>query len=69
MRVTTVLGRVAGVIRMGHSRDDAEELYGDPLAVWREWTVDVRGRGTDSDHHMAEDARVNSAWIHCRNRC
>jgi haloacetate dehalogenase len=41
---------------VGHSRDDLEELYGDPLAVWREWTVDVRGRGIDSDHHMAEDA-------------
>ena len=37
-------------------RDDLEQLFGDPLAIWRDWAVDVRGRGIDSGHHMAEDA-------------
>jgi haloacetate dehalogenase len=39
------------------SRDDLEELHGDPLAVWAAWTDDLRGgRPIDSGHHMAEDA-------------
>jgi haloacetate dehalogenase len=39
------------------SRDDLEELFGDPLAVWADWTTDLRGGGpVDSGHHMAEDA-------------
>jgi haloacetate dehalogenase len=37
-------------------RDDQEELYGDPVAVWREWADDVRGVRIDSGHHMAEEA-------------
>lgn len=37
-------------------RDDLEELYGDPLAIWASWAVDVRGHGIDSGHHMAEEA-------------
>ena len=37
-------------------RDDMEELYGDPLAIWRGWADDVRGHGIDSGHHLAEDA-------------
>jgi haloacetate dehalogenase len=38
-------------------RDDMEELYGDPLAVWADWTADLRGGGRiDSGHHMAEEA-------------
>ncbi len=37
-------------------RDDLEELYGDPLAIWRDWADDVRGHGIDSGHHMAEEA-------------
>jgi haloacetate dehalogenase len=37
-------------------RDDMEELYGDPLAVWRLWADDVRGATIDSGHHMAEEA-------------
>jgi haloacetate dehalogenase len=36
--------------------DDQEELYGDPLAVWRLWADDVRGARIDSGHHMAEEA-------------
>lgn len=38
------------------TRDDMEELYGDVLAVWRDWAVDLRGGPIDSGHHMAEDA-------------
>jgi haloacetate dehalogenase len=37
-------------------RDDMEELYGDPLAIWRDWADDVRGHGIDSGHHIAEEA-------------
>ena len=37
-------------------RDDLEELYGDPLDIWADWAVDVRGHGIDSGHHMAEEA-------------
>jgi haloacetate dehalogenase len=37
-------------------RDDLEDLYGDPLAIWRTWAGDVRGHGIDSGHHMAEEA-------------
>ena len=37
------------------SRDDLEELYGDPLEIWRPWTTTLSGRRIDSGHHMAED--------------
>lgn len=37
-------------------RDDLEDLYGDPLRIWRDWAVDVRGHGIDCGHHMAEEA-------------
>ncbi|GLW11455.1 hydrolase [Microtetraspora sp. NBRC 13810] len=37
-------------------RDDLEDLYGDPLRIWRQWAGDVRGHGIDSGHHMAEEA-------------
>ena len=36
--------------------DDLEEIYGDPLAIWRDWADDVRGVRIDSGHHMAEEA-------------
>lgn len=36
--------------------DDLEELWGDPLELWRSWAGDVRGAVIDSGHHMAEDA-------------
>jgi len=38
------------------SRDDLEFLYGDVLAIWRDWADDVRGVVIDSGHHMAEEA-------------
>jgi haloacetate dehalogenase len=37
-------------------RDDLEDLYGDPLVIWRDWADDVHGYGIDSGHHMAEEA-------------
>jgi haloacetate dehalogenase len=36
--------------------DDLEDLYGDPLAIWRAWAPDLRGARIDSGHHMAEEA-------------
>ena len=38
------------------AHDDMEDLYGDPLAVWRPWAEDLRGARLDSGHHMAEEA-------------
>ena len=38
------------------SRDDLEYLYGDVLAVWAAWAVDVHGGLIDSGHHVAEEA-------------
>ncbi|CAO3358080.1 alpha/beta fold hydrolase [Azospirillum melinis] len=37
-------------------RDDLEALYGDVLSVWRPRVPDLRGRGLDCGHHMAEEA-------------
>lgn len=37
-------------------QDDLEDLYGDPLAIWRRWAADLRGHGIDSGHHVAEEA-------------
>ncbi|MER5701918.1 alpha/beta hydrolase [Micromonospora sp. NPDC002296] len=37
-------------------RDDMVDLYGDPVAIWRDWADDVRGASIDSGHHMAEEA-------------
>lgn len=36
-------------------RDDLETLYGDVLAIWRDWADDVRGRGLDCGHHLPEE--------------
>ncbi|ABC94158.1 putative hydrolase protein (plasmid) [Rhizobium etli CFN 42] len=36
-------------------RDDMEQIYGDPVAIWRNWARDVRGFGIDSGHHVAEE--------------
>ncbi len=35
--------------------DDMEELYGDPLAIWRSWAENPRGVPIESGHHMAEE--------------
>jgi haloacetate dehalogenase len=44
-------------------RDDLEDLYGDPLAIWRAWADDVRGATIDSGHHMAEEAPDQLAGV------
>ncbi len=36
-------------------QSDMERLYGDPLSIWRDWANDVRGRGLDCDHYLAEE--------------
>jgi haloacetate dehalogenase len=33
-----------------------EELYGDPLTIWRGWADDIQGRSLDCGHHLAEEA-------------
>jgi haloacetate dehalogenase len=38
------------------SRDDMEDLYGDPAAIWRAWCVEApRSAVIESGHHMAEE--------------
>ncbi|MGW4488542.1 alpha/beta hydrolase [Amycolatopsis sp. NPDC004368] len=49
------------VLALWSLRDDLEDLYGDPLAIWRDWADDVRGHGIDSGHHMAELAPAEFA--------
>ena len=51
--------------------DDLEELYGDPLTIWRDWATDVQGHGLRSTHHAAEDApdvlsEALTAFLHGR---
>ena len=43
--------------------DDLEELWGDPVAIWRAWADDVRGATIDSGHHMAEEAPEQLAAV------
>jgi haloacetate dehalogenase len=38
------------------AHDDLEDIYGTPLAIWRNWADDVRQVRIDSGHHMAEEA-------------
>ena len=44
------------VLCLWAARDDLADLYGDVLAVWRLWAVDLRGDAVDCGHHMAEAA-------------
>ncbi|MBC7871002.1 MAG: alpha/beta hydrolase [Chitinophagaceae bacterium] len=37
-------------------RDDLGSLYGDVVGIWRDWADDVRGKGIDSGHYLAEEA-------------
>jgi haloacetate dehalogenase len=45
------------------ARDDLEDLYGDPLAIWRDWADDVRGQSVDCGHHIAEEAPAELAAL------
>jgi haloacetate dehalogenase len=38
------------------TRDDLEDLYGDPPAVLAPWVTELRSGGIESGHHMAEEA-------------
>lgn len=38
------------------TEDDMEDLYGDPLDVWKPWANELRGARIESGHHMAEEA-------------
>jgi haloacetate dehalogenase len=44
-------------------RHDLEDLYGDPLVIWRDWADDVRGHRIDSAHHMGEEAPEELAAV------
>jgi len=44
-------------------RDDLEDLYGDPVAIWRDWADDVRGQSIDCGHHIAEEAPAELAAL------
>lgn len=47
------------------TRDDLEKIYGDPVAIWRNWATEVKGFGIDSGHHVAEENPVAlAAAIH-----
>ena len=50
-------GRTIGcpTLFLWSTRDDMEDLYGDPLAVWQPWAPDLRGVPVESGHHMAEE--------------
>jgi haloacetate dehalogenase len=37
------------------TRDDLEELHGNPLMIWQSWCTELTGEPIDSGHHMAED--------------
>lgn len=43
------------VLFVWSTRDDMQELFGDPLAIWSSWADDVRGIGIESGHHIAEE--------------
>jgi haloacetate dehalogenase len=49
------------VLYLWAARDDMEELYGNPLAIWRDWTRDLCGQAIDCGHHMAEEAPTELA--------
>jgi haloacetate dehalogenase len=40
-----------------------EDLYGDPLSIWRDWADDVKGQSVDSGHHIAEEAPAELAAL------
>lgn len=36
-------------------QDDLQQIYSDPVAIWKGWADDVRGFGINSGHHVAEE--------------
>jgi len=49
------------VLVLWSTRDDLEELHGDPRVIWRDWADAVEGHGIESGHHMAEEAPADLA--------
>lgn len=46
------------------SRDDLEDLYGDPLAIWQDWAGDILlGQPVGCGHHIAEEAPAELAAL------
>jgi haloacetate dehalogenase len=37
-------------------KDDLGSLYGDVVDIWRDWADNVRGKGINSGHYLAEEA-------------
>ena len=44
------------VLVLWGAQGDLEEIFGDPLAIWRDWADDVRGRALGCGHYLAEEA-------------
>ena len=44
------------VLALWSGRDELGRWF-DVIGVWREWAEDVRGRGVDCGHFMAEEAQ------------
>jgi len=44
------------VLVLWGGRNDLEEIFGDPLAIWRGWAKKVRGRALDCGHYLPEEA-------------
>jgi haloacetate dehalogenase len=45
------------VLMLYATRDDMEELYGDPVELWRSWVSGpLEGRPIESGHHQCEEA-------------
>jgi haloacetate dehalogenase len=49
------------VLVLWSTKDDLEELHGDPRVIWRDWADTVEGHGIESGHHMAEEAPADLA--------
>lgn len=45
--------------------DDLEELHGDVIAIWREWSSNVQGSSLTCHHHMAEEVPGTGCRIRC----
>ncbi|HET6815770.1 MAG TPA: alpha/beta hydrolase [Mycobacteriales bacterium] len=46
----------APTLVMWAAQDDMEDLYGDPVEIWRDWATSVEGVRIDCGHHIAEEA-------------
>lgn len=49
------------VLALWSTHDDLQQLYGDPVGIWRSWALNVTGYGIESGHHMAEQAPAELA--------